>query len=170
MNVQALLNRLSERLPELEWKVNGLGATLPSKSLPKGVFRDRLEMTAASCIAEIKADLQTLATHHSERSSYYLAQKIQQKITILVTLCHIKNNKPKKEERVHFGVQMISTRQQWLKDLEQTIDRLTAQQKALKTTYQQMQSKGGTALLQLQAELGEVEKRLTLAKEALGSV
>ncbi|KTD28074.1 MULTISPECIES: hypothetical protein [Legionella] len=166
MDNQTLLQELASRLPELEWKISALGTALSMTSLPKGLFRPRLEMTAATCINEIKEDIQALAEKRTPLSAYYLAQRIQQKITVLVTLCQLQANKPKVEERPNFGINSISTRQQWLQSLEQEIHRLTAQREAMARTLQQLQNKGNIeAVLQLKVELGEVEKRLTLAQE-----
>lgn len=170
MNDKALLLELTERLPELEWKISSLGAALSTNSLPKGLFRQRTDMSAATCIAEIKADLQQLADQKNEYSAYYLAERIQQKISVLVALCHLQANKPKAQEKINFGLDKICTRQQWLQALEKDINRLTAQQQAQIKTLEQIKARGDTqAVLQLQAELGEVEKRLTLAKEAFAS-
>ncbi|ARG96419.1 hypothetical protein [Legionella micdadei] len=166
MDNEALLRELSSRLPELEWKISTLKVALSPSSLPKGVFRPRLEMNAATCINEIKADIQALSEKRTASSAYYLAYRIRQKINILVTLCQLQENKPKTEEKPSFGLNSISTRQQWLQSLEQEINRLTAQREAMAKALLQLQIKGNIeAVLQLKVELGEVEKRLTLAKE-----
>ena len=166
MSISALLVELEERLPELEWKINTLGNSFSFKSLPRGLFRPRFEVTPSACVAEIKADMRALALQKSEYSAHYLAQRIHQKINVLVTLCHLRANKQKKNEKINFGVTSISTRQQWLQSLQKDINLLTEQQLAMTKTLEQMQSRGNPqALLNLQAELGEIEKRLTLAKE-----
>ncbi|KTD33128.1 coiled-coil protein [Legionella nautarum] len=166
MDYRALLQELTARLPELEWKISALEGALSMHSLPRGLFRPRLEVTAASCIEEIKADIRTLAEQKMASSAYYLAQRIQQKINVLVTLCHLQSSKPKNEKKPNFGLNSISTRQQWLQSLEQDINRLTEQQEAMSKALRQMQTRGDSqAVLQLNAELGEIEKRLTLAKE-----
>lgn len=166
MHIDILLHKLESRLPELEWKLSTLGTALSPKSLPRGLFRSHLEITASACIAEIKADIYTLARQKSEYGAYYLAQRIQQKINVLIILCHIQANKSKSAEKINFGLNRISTRQQWLQSLEKEINLLAAQQEAMAKALQQMQACSNTqSLLRLQAELGEVEKRLTLAKE-----
>lgn len=169
MNNNDLLEQLAERLPELEWKINSFGAALSLNSMPRGLFRQRLEMTAAACIDEIKNDISHLARQKSEYSAFYLAERIQQKISVLVTLCHLQTNKPKAEARLKFGLEQISTRQQWLQDLEKNIAQLTAQQQAMLKTLSQKKAKGDSqTVLKLQADLGEIEKKLTLAKETYG--
>ncbi|KTC87943.1 MULTISPECIES: primosomal replication protein PriC [Legionella] len=166
MDYRVLLQELTARLPELEWKISALEESLSNHSLPRGLFRPRLEVTAANCIEEIKADIRALAEQKMASGAYYLAQRIQQKINVLVTLCHLQSNKPKNEKKPSFGLNSISTRQQWLQSLQQDINRLTEQQEAMSKSLQQMQTRGDSqVVLSLKAELGEVEKRLTLAKE-----
>ncbi|MBA2657555.1 MAG: hypothetical protein H0U70_11350 [Tatlockia sp.] len=167
MNTTVLLQQLTARLPELEWKISALGDSLSTKTLPPGLFRQAIEMNASNCIAEIKKDIQHLVQQKNAKSSHFLAERIQQKISILVTLCHLQATKPNVGGRVKFGLDKISTRQQWLQSVEIDINRLREQQLAMTKTLEHMKNRGATAeILLLKAELGEVEKRLTLAKEA----
>ena len=169
MKNKDLLQQLIARLPELEWKISYFGPSLSTKTLPRGLFSSHLEMNAANCIAEIKADIQKLAGQKNENSAKYLAARIEQKISVLVTLCHLQMNKPKSkvEQKVKFSLNQISTRQLWLKDLEVEINRLTEQQNSLTKTLEELKIRGeNQGVLQLQAELGELQKRLTMAKEA----
>ena len=105
MKDEDLLQQLSARLPELEWKISYLGASLSTKTLPRGLFTPHLEMNAANCIAEIKADIQKLASQKNDNSAKYLAARIERKILVLVTLCHLQMNKPKPkiDEKVKFS-------------------------------------------------------------------
>jgi hypothetical protein len=163
-----LLSQLVARLPELEWKINGLGNCFSSHNLPRELFRFNTEATGSVCVAEIKADLHALSQQKSERSAFYLAERISQKINVLVVLCHMQNRKSKPEEKVNFGIKMLSTRQQWIHDLEAEINTLAGQQKAMTKTFEYLNNNHhSNAILHLKAELGEVERRLTLAKEAL---
>lgn len=119
-----------------------------------------------ACVAEIKADVELLSQQKNERSAFYLAERIRQKINVLVALCQIHNRKNKPEEKVSFGVKMLSTRQQWIHDLELDIHTLEKQQQAMTKTLEQMLRYNKTeAILDLKAELGKIERRLTLAKE-----
>ena len=162
------VERLSARLPELEWKLSLLGKALNPKLLPRGMFRDRLEFTAQSCADEIKAELTTLKQQTNERSARYLADRISQKINVLVRLCHVHLSKKMPERQVNFGVQTLSTRQQWLQALHDDIVRLATQQQALTSALITLRTENNTqAILSLQAELGEADRRLTLAKETL---
>ncbi|WP_019215325.1 hypothetical protein [Legionella tunisiensis] len=167
MTIEQLLLALEARLPELEWKVSSLGSThFSTKSLPRGLFHSQGDANASTFVNEIKADIQHLAIQKNQSCAYYLAQRINQKINVLVTICHLQDKKPKAREHISFGVNLIGTRQQWLQSLQSDIELLSAQQQAMHKSLQLMQqSADPKALLNLQAELGEVERRLTVAKE-----
>lgn len=163
-----LLVELSSRLPELEWKISKLSHTISRHNLPRGLFNPGVELTSASCIAEVKADIYALSQHQNERSAHYLAERIKQKINVLVTLCQINSRKYKTEEKTSFGLTMLSTRQQWIQNLEKDIETLTVQQQSMNNALSNMKSDiNPVVILSLKAELGEVERRLTLAKEKL---
>lgn len=161
-----LLTGLIARLPELEWKISGLG--IANHSLPKGLFRTYRETNGSAYVAEIKEDLQSLSQQKNARSALYLAERIRQKVNVLVALCHMHKRRNKSEEKVYFGVKMLGTRQQWINDLEADIHVLETQQQAMHKTLEQMlRGNNAEAILQLKAELGEIERRLTLARETL---
>jgi hypothetical protein len=159
---------LASRLPELAWRLGALYSVFSPKLFPAGLFNYQFEMTPQSCIDEIKADLRVLAQQNNERSSRYLADRVNQKITVLVQLCRIREDKPRPEKSLTFSVQAINTRQQWLQTLQDNITTLETQQQALTVTSRNLQ-KGGDpqAILSIQAQLGEVERCLTLAKDVL---
>ena len=164
-----LLSELITRLPELEWKISGLGSSFSIRSLPKGLFRTNIGENAAACIAEIKQDIQTLSQQKPGRSALYLAERITRKVNVLVAVCHVYGRKNKAEEKTSFGVTMLSTRQQWIQELEKDIHTLEQQQQAMLKTLEQMQRNhhDATAILHLKAELGKIERHLTLAAETL---
>ena len=159
------IEALVARLPELEWKLSQQGTTINPTLLPPGLFRDRLELTPQSCAEEVKSDLRDLKRQTNERSAQYLALRIQQKINVLVRLCQMNLNKPAANRQENFGLRAISTRQQWLQTLHDDRAKLQSQQQAIKASLLEKQNTAVT--LSLQAELGEVERRLTLAKETL---
>lgn len=165
--IAEVLEQLASRLPELEWKISSLNTPFSAAQLPRGLFKPQLDYTGTSCVAEIKQDLRALSQQNNPRSANYLASRINQKINVLVTLCQIlSRNKP--EEKVYFGLKMISTRQQWIQNLESDVALLEMQQKAIVNALEQLQgTTNQIAILNAQGELGEVEKRLTLAKEKL---
>lgn len=163
-----LLTELSSRLPELEWKISGLSVALSSHNLPKGLFRHGVELTGSGCINEIKEEIHKLSQQKNERSAHFLAERIKQKINVLVALCQIDGKKNKPQAKANFGLTMLSTRQQWIQGLEADISTLTRQQQAMTKSLQQMNNGSKPeAILKLRAELGEVERRLTLAQETL---
>lgn len=165
--ISELLTELSSRLPELEWKVGSLSKAISPYNLPKGLFRSKMELTGAGCVAEIKTDIKALANEKNERSAHFLAERIKQKINVIVALCQMDAKRKKPLAKEHFGLSMLSTRQQWIQSMEQDISTLDQQQQAMSKAMQQMKHNGNTsAVLTLQAELGEVERRLTLAREA----
>ena len=162
------VERLSARLPELAWKLSSRYSLINHKLLPRGLFLEPLEMTPQSCIDEIYADLKRVRDHKNERSACYLAERISQKINVLIRLCQKPVEiKPGTQSHV-FSIQTISTRQQWLDALHDDIVRLDVQYLALTTTLNNLQNGGSIqAILSVQAEVGEVERRLTLARETL---
>ena len=159
---------LSDRLPELVWKLSTLHGVFNPKLLPRGLFNYQLEMTPQSCIDEINANLDILRHHKDEKSACYLAERVSQKINVLVRLCQLHAKKQPSRPSLTFGVQAISTRQQWLGTLQDDISRLCAQQQALTITLGKSQAgHDSQSILSLQAEVGEVERSLTLARETL---
>lgn len=161
-----LVTRIEARLPELEWMLKTRHIPLNRSNLPRGLFYDRFEMTLASCIEEIKFNLMALKQETHERSARFLAERVQQKINVLVGLYQLHGEKKTPNTTVHFGVQTISTRQQWVESLDNEMAHLAAQKQALQRALERMQTANdGDAMLRLQAELGELERRLTLAKE-----
>lgn len=164
--VHDLLTELSGRLPELEWKLARLNPGLFSKNTPKGLFRCRHDLTGANCINEIKIDIQSLERQDLEEGASYLAGQIKQKINVLVGLCQLEARTAKPVESKSFGIKMLSTRQQWLGSLELDIAKLNKQHQALTKAVEQIKTVNDASLLNLKAELGEVERQLTLAREA----
>lgn len=160
--------RLSARLPELEWKLNTLDTGINPALLPRGLFRNRLEMTAQSCVDEIKEDLRSLKQQKNDQTELYIAERVGKKINVLVRLCQQNIDKPALERQGTFGIHAISTRQQWLKTMQHDIDVLQAQHDGLAATLMTLKAENNIqAILNLQTELGEATRRLTLAKETL---
>lgn len=164
-----MVESLSARLPELSWKLGLKYSVLNPKLLPRGLFKEQMEMTPQSCINEIKADLVRIGSIKNERSLSYMVDRVSQKIHVLVRLCQWAEEKNAYlPASPSFGMQVISTRQQWLAALREDIERLDAQCLALSHTLTLLKKGNDTkATLNLQSELGEVERRLTLARETL---
>ena len=163
-----ILSKLHARLPELEWKISVLGSLFSFRNLPKGLFRLEKESSGAACVAEIKSDIQALSQQENQRSAFYLAERIRQKVNVLVVLCQIHKQRNKPEEKRFFGVEMLSSRQQRLHALETEVNSLLEQQQAMIKTLERLKhDPNSNVVLHLKADLGEIERRLTLAKEAL---
>ncbi len=160
------VQRLSARLPELAWKLNMIGGSLHPSLFPRGLFRSRFEYTPTTCIEEINGDLQTIKQQTNEQAMNYLAERVVQKINVLVRICQQHARQKKTEQQAPLGVQAISTRQQWLKTMQREIETLSEQQKALETAFNDLKLGANTeAMLCAQAELGQAERRLMQAKE-----
>lgn len=168
MNIGTLLQDLEARLPELEWRMGALGASLNEQVLPKGLFRSCFHPKPAFYIQEIKNDIHALATQDSLKSAEYLAKRIHQKINVLITLCRTQKIDPKIQRPLYAMTSIMSSRKQRVEALEQEINALSLQENAMENTLQKLQKNGDMqALLLLQKELGLVKKQLTLAKENL---
>jgi ribosomal protein S15P/S13E len=166
-NVQ-LANALEAKLPELIWRINALAINLNVIRLPEGLFNHAYDKAPEEYVNEIKTELKTLKHQNNEIAANYLARRIAQKIDVLVKVCRLNEKKEKKTDAMTgFSIKAMSTRQQWLKELESEIGVLTEQHKALSAHFRQAKHQKDTNVqLNLQADLGQLERRLTLAKEA----
>ncbi len=166
--INDLLEELTARLPELAWKLGKLNPSVSRFRLPHGLFRAAYEPGGVACINEIKSDIQVLIKQKQSPGALYLAERIQRKVSVLVSLCHLEGKGSHTQEKVRFGLTSLSTRQQWIVSLEQEIDQLVIQQNAVHHSLEQKKHNASTELLlSLQSELGQIEKRLTLLKEDL---
>jgi len=161
MNIDSELEALKARLPELAWQLRKLGSSFPVHTLPRGLFR-QVTVDAGAYIIEINEDIDKLSTQLNLPSMNYLASKIHQKIAVLVAICANMNQPEKAKE--HFQMDSICTRQQWLERLNDDLQALRGQREAL---LKAMRAAGAHAEIQLplQAELGALEKQLTLVEE-----
>ncbi|KTD14995.1 hypothetical protein E3983_12490 [Legionella israelensis] len=167
MSFKSLLQQLSARLPELEWKISHLGEFIPRHALPPGLFHYSFNYRTSACIAEIKSDIRKLALQTNQRSACYLAEKIHQKISVLISLSHDKVDKKHHEHSSIFDINRIHSKQQWLKEFEERINKLLEQRQALSKRLRQAETSGHSdKILALKHELGQLERYLTLAKES----
>ncbi len=165
--IEQLSADLLARLPELEWKIAALNPALLYQAVPKQLFRSS-DVSPSTCIDEIKKDIHFLAKQKPSLSAHYLAEQIQKKIDVLVGAYKIQQKTNKNTSLAPaFSMSMLSTRHQWLQRLEQDILLLTQQQKALANTLAQRTSAYAdpALILSVQAELGKIEQKLTLAQE-----
>jgi hypothetical protein len=156
--------QLTQRLPELERKLNQLVGVWNLHVIPSGLFKCAPNFTTQNCINEVRENLSRLAKQTNLRSARVLADLISQQITVLVHICTAHaapKNKPK-----NFSVSAISTRQQRLEELTAEIKKLTEQQQSILATIQQQKAKKNV-IIGLEKELGELQRELTLAQEKL---
>jgi hypothetical protein len=166
MGVNKLLAELLARMPELEWQLDKIGGSFSPKALPPGLFRQPFDAPLQAYTAEIRADIAAVSNTTNQRVERYLALKINQKINVLVKLCSRHNRLAPVHETINYDIHQLSTRQQRLESLECAIQLLIEQKDALTNALQQRENIGDCiAQLSLQSELGELEKRLTLARE-----
>lgn len=165
MDINNHLTNLLARMPELEWQLNKQICSFSSKILPPGLFRQAHDAPAANYVQEIRADIAIMSDFQTnQRVAHYLALKIDQKINVLVAICSRYNRQNGTPASATHMIDRMTTRQQRLQSLESFIQELTAQRNALVLALEQTNRKD-EVLLNLAQELGEVEKRLTLAEE-----
>lgn len=166
MTIDLLLAKLLARIPELEWQLNKLEMSFSSKFFQKGLFRCHPQDDIQAYSNEVKADIHSLSQQTSLRVAHYLALQINQKINMLVSVCQYQSKQKTTSEAVSFTLDKLSTRQQWLQNLESQIKLLTEQKNALTNTLCQSPCFKDEVKLKLHAELGQLQKQLTLAQEA----
>ncbi|VEG91384.1 primosomal replication protein [Legionella spiritensis] len=164
MSIKKLLDELSERLPELEWQLGHLDQWVIN-TLPKGLFK-RVQGDVQNCIDEIRSDIQALVERGDSHSAVFLAERIKQKINVLVVICHLHRKTAAADVAISYNVDRLASRQQWLQSLGEEIERLTSQQQALlRVLHHKELGSDSSGQLQLQKELGLIAKRLTIARE-----
>lgn len=160
---------LSSRLPELSWKLRSCFTFINPTLLPRGLFRATLEITPQSCVDDITRDISSLKQEQNERVGHFLATRINQKINVLVRLCQQRKELQAVQMPASFTLDRLSSRSQWLKNVQDDIVSLKEQQQALQKSLQHAQQCGKDhgVVLKITAELGEVRRCLTLAEETL---
>ena len=81
-----------------------------------------------------------------------------------MTLCHPNPHQVSVVSN-HFSVESISTRQQWLEVLTLKIKGLIEQKEAIILSLAERFSEQNITALNMHQELGEIEKRITVAQE-----
>lgn len=160
MPYDLLLKQISQRLPELEWQLKKVEPAYLKASMPAGLFSSK------SYLEEIKSDIQSLSQQQSSTARQFLADRINRKIHILVSIC-VQATPRKEQEKPQFSLNAINTRHQWLQSMEKKIQQLTEQKNALLQSYRQQ--KVVALQLKIQQELGILQQQLTLAEEAYAS-
>lgn len=128
--IPAFLAQIEARLPELEWKLNLLdGGRLDIRKLPRPLFPFKIYVSVEDCMQLIKQDLLRLRESTEVQTIYYLAVLLQEKISILVQICRLTPMHSK--AWLNFDLNKISTRKEWLLELEADRHDLLRQKSAL---------------------------------------
>ncbi len=166
MTIDPLIKAVETRLPELAWKISLLPHRMTLRALPKNLFALSPDAHPSACVAEIKEDLSRLyGFHHNEQKYCYLATRIEQKIEVLVRLCQIETKKQGSKLPSAQMMMRLCRRKHWVEELEQTINQFKQQYQHLKKKT--MECKDTEIQLAMQAELGVLQKKITLLEEKL---
>ncbi|PJD90620.1 MAG: hypothetical protein CK424_08055 [Legionella sp.] len=153
-----LAETLRSRLPELERQIQKLGSKFPLKALPKGLFRQR--QSGSQCILEIEQELDELLSDKPNAILEYLAVRLSRKIHILVHIC-LSNRQPFTSAPATLDA--LSTREQWLSQLDLMRSKLDIQRAAVEATLQTMLLRQDSqAILVLQKELSDIDRQFEL--------
>ena len=167
--IEDLSEVLAARLPELEWKLGGVDETLSSKLLPPGLFSSQINMSTQKCVAEVRSSLLALKDERSEQSMQYLAKRINRQLNVLVRICKLHAKELPQHVSSAFDMQAMSTRRQCLSKLENKIESLKVQREALRVRLKQERGLRCCPkfIVVLQAEIGMLERKLSLTQEHL---
>lgn len=153
------IRQIRNRLPELEHHIVKLGTHFPLHALPPGLFKD--VATGVDCITDIDNNLDKVIDEKaSERVRLYWSNLLNQKIHVLVHICR---NQPRRKKESHSLVlDKISTRNDWLAQIEAKQISLTTQRESMTATLKSMQARNDREAIQiLQNELLDIEAQLT---------
>jgi hypothetical protein len=156
-NIMACLQtmqRIRERLPELERQISKCEEKFPLHLLPKGLFRD--VYSGMDCIADILRDLDIIQSETSERVVTYCSMRLSQKIHVLVHICRTQSHKM--STAIKPVLETISTRSQWLEQLQNRQRSLSLQRAAILKTLERADAKTVPAL---QKELQDIDLQLS---------
>lgn len=169
-SLSLIVETLSSRLPELEWKLTEIPAGIfQSNRIPKHLFRQYSELTATSCIAEIKHDLHRLEQQTGFRTARYLAESISHKINALIRLCKDHARKDSAQGIKGLKLHALTTRDEWVDTLKSAVKDLERQRAALQKTLSMLPPETEQAKKRhsIREELAKVEQRLQTVRESL---
>lgn len=163
--LEDLTARLKARLPELAWYVNKIDP-IALKRLPKGIFQEQDELSFDACFQEIEAHIERLVSVTNERSQYFLAQKIDEKINILVSFCHY-FSKEDVSAKAMFQVKELKRYHDWMGDVRMKTNQLLSQKEALLRQLDLINEADSLKKLELLKQIGLIEVALTKSNEWL---
>lgn len=159
------IDELNQRLPELLWQMKSIKRIIPRSHLPAGLFKNTSSEPEAY-IEDIQADIERIRVQTAPKVIHYMVEQVARKIDVLVNCCKKKPSPHSKSSKSRLSVQAISTRQQWLQDIEKEVFSLQQQEQALRKQLNTC-ARSDAKILSLQAELGDIQRQLTLSNEAL---
>lgn len=167
MTIDPMLKEIEDRLPELAWKTSLLPHRMTLSTLPKRLFSLPLDSHPSDCVNEIKHDLRRLNGIERFSQEYaYLVKRIEQKIEVLVRLCQIELKKHDNKSTSAQLMMRLCKRRQWVEELEQSIKNFQQQYDHLRAQIKD-DCKDTQVQLIMQADLGLLEKKITILKEKL---
>lgn len=165
--IETIVLELRSRLPELEWKLSQVPFHVFRTHIAKGLFRTQQPKNPIAFLDEIRMDLMSLNQHIlHEQSAHFIADRIRTKIDLLVRLCILygQTEAPARDFTKNLLTKLVTRRQQ-VQDIENQIALMQTQQAALMKTLSQAHDVESQLLIQ--AELGQLERMLVQAREAL---
>lgn len=158
MDWSQTLTQIQNRLPELEHHIEKFGMHFPLNLLPPGLFRD--VTTGMDCITDIAQDLQRItAAKSSDKMLSYWGERLSQKIHVLVHICR---NQTQRKDTPGITLERMSTRTQWLAQLEAQQVNLRTQRKSMVATLNTMQARKDKEAIQvLQNKILDIDTQLT---------
>lgn len=166
--LEDLIQELEQRLPELAWRLQKINMAFLYKSLPQGLFTISSDASFSDYIQDITFELSRLQQASSPAIQQFLGDKIKRKVNVLVNICVQPQNKAATVE-TKLNIKRFRTRHQWLQDAEKEIVQLKQQYTALLNTANR-DYLNTAAQLNIQQELGELQKKITLAEEAYQAI
>ena len=161
--------QLETRLPELAWKLNKLRHVALAQLLPQGLFRDMSAPTPHTLLDDVKNDLASFKQQVNPLCKQHIAQKIHQKIAVLVYLCQrYSSDDISTAKKTTWHLQEMSTRQQLFDTLYRELEELKLQKHALQNSMAAQRSANKTpeiATCNQQLRLKQEKEMLTVKEK-----
>jgi primosomal protein N'' len=172
MHYYMSITKLRARLPEIAWRLRGVDSL--RRHLPIGLFACATPHQTGGVepyIDEINSNLDALERDPHGHRAHFLAQQINTKIEVLLRLSQLPVATTSSVPGARLGLNSLATRQHWLAQLHTEIARLTSQHMALNNALSAKLAQGlrDDSVAVLQREMGELNRCLTQAQEALAA-
>lgn len=156
-------------MPELAWQVSLLPHTMTLSTLPPNLFSLPRESHPSACLDELKRDLQRLQQLRQYEAEFnFLTRRIDQKISVLVRLCQIQQQKHKHDPVNARLMMRMCKRRQWVEEIEQQVQTLKLQQQQLHKQLEKVTN--ADILLKIKSHAGDIQKQITTLEEKLTKI